>query len=113
VVRCGAPVSGLRAVIGPRIGPCCYEVDSPVVSAMRSAFGPQAESALDPSGPEHWQLDLGELAGRALLRAGLERSKVAALTDACTACDTQRFFSYRRQGADAGRLVHFIRSAAS
>jgi copper oxidase (laccase) domain-containing protein len=26
----------------------------------------------------------------------------------CTSCDAQRFHSYRRDGARAGRLVHWI-----
>ena len=45
VERAGARADRLRAAIGPSIGPCCYEVDEPVVGPLRAAF---------PSAWERW-----------------------------------------------------------
>jgi YfiH family protein len=104
----GAP---LRAVIGPHIGPCCYEVDAPVVDALRERFDRELDSCLRPSRPGHAQLDLGTLARRALALAGLADAALAILPDACTHCDPRRFHSYRRDGPRAGRLVHFVATA--
>ncbi len=101
----GAPQA---AVIGPHIGPCCYEVDAPVLEALRGRFGTALSRAQRPSRPGHVHLDLGALARHALLEAGLPAQACAALPDACTQCDATRFHSHRRDGRLAGRLVHFI-----
>ena len=36
VNRFGATVERLRMAIGPSAGPCCYEVDEPVLSRLRA-----------------------------------------------------------------------------
>jgi YfiH family protein len=82
----------LAAAIGPGIGPCCYEVGEDVAGPVRAAFG----SGLVRGG----RLDLAAAAERALRSAGCVR--VDRLRD-CTACDPERFFSHRRDGAVTGR----------
>lgn len=112
----GTDAKRLRAVIGPHIGPCCYEVDTPVLNAMRNHF-PNLQQAVTQRrtariGEEmpikNAQLDLGLLATQELLHCGLVAKHVAKIPDSCTACDAARFYSYRRDGAGTGRLVHFI-----
>jgi len=98
----------LVAVIGPHIGACCYEVDAPVLAALAPHFREELDAALRPSRPGHAWLDLGRLARIALLNAGLEASSLGSLPRACTHCDPVRFHSYRREGAAAGRLHHYI-----
>lgn len=98
----------LVAVVGPRIGACCYEIDAPVVDALRARFDVTAETALRPARPGHHFLDLGLLARLDLERAGLSANAIAVIHDCCTACDSERFHSYRRDGAKAGRLLHFV-----
>ena len=75
----------LAAVVGPGIGPCCYEI-GPEVSER---FGERART-----------LDLRALTERALRAAGVER---VAHVDLCTACDADRFFSHRRDRGLTGR----------
>jgi len=102
----------LVAGIGPHVGPCCYEVDAPVVEALRRRFGGELDAALAPSrrgGPGHFLLDLGALARAALLRVGLAVGAVGAAAVRCTSCDRDRFPSYRRDGPGAGRVVHYVR----
>jgi YfiH family protein len=96
------------AVIGPHIGPCCYEIDAPVIEALDASFPGQLEDALSPSRPGHHRLDLGRLARIALERGGVDSPCIGTLEDSCTFCDPDRFHSYRRDGPAAGRLVHFI-----
>jgi len=98
----------LVAAIGPHIGACCYEVDDPVLEALAPTFGRDLAAALRPARPGHAWLDLGRLARTALLRAGLAPAALGVLPRACTRCDPVRFHSYRREGASAGRLHHFI-----
>jgi hypothetical protein len=98
----------LVAVVGPHIGPCCYEVDAPVLESLEECFDRDLAPALRPARAGHAYLDLGALAGRALERAGLPRAAVKNLPDTCTYCQPERFHSFRRDGARAGRLTHWI-----
>lgn len=98
----GADPADLIAVIGPHIGPCCYEVDAPVREAISEpgVFRPAKR-------PDHYFLDLWELNAQQLVRAGVLRESVFRV-GACTACDPGRYLSYRRDGA-GGRMLHFVR----
>lgn len=82
----------LAAVIGPGIGPCCYEVGDDIADAYRAHFGAGALRGRN--------LDLWTVAECVLRAAGVE--SVERL-DLCTACDPTRFFSHRRDGPITGR----------
>jgi polyphenol oxidase len=98
----GAEPSELRAAIGPHIGPCCYEVDGPVVGAIEE----QDRDVLTPARAGHAYLSLLELNRRQLIRAGLTADSIACVPG-CTSCDA-RFESYRRDRA-AGRMLTYVR----
>jgi len=96
----------IMAAVGPAIGKCCYEVDSPVAEAFRkSAIG------LDffdiEREPEKWRLDLGAANFRLLLDAGLTESNIS-ISRLCVSCEHDLFFSYRRDNGDTGRQMGFI-----
>ena len=80
------------ALIGPDIGPCCYEVGEEVAAPFRRAFG----MGLYRDG----KLDLWGAAERALRAAGVAR---VDRVDLCTACNPDRFFSHRRDDGLTGR----------
>jgi len=101
-------LAGAAAVIGPRVGAGCYEVDAPVVEGLSRRFAGALDAALAATRAGHWQLDLASLARVDLARGGLAEDRVAALAGACTACDAQRFHSYRRDGPGSGRLFHWV-----
>src|SRR5919201_2664862 len=82
----------LAAVIGPGIGPCCYEVGEEVAGAFRERFGDGVLAGRN--------LDLPEAAGRALREAGVDD---VHRTGGCTACEPECFFSHRRDGGVTGR----------
>ncbi len=108
-LRAGLPAhTKLLAAVGPCIGACCYEIDRPVIDAMTRRFPDDAEAALTPVRGEHARLDLARLVRVDLVRAGLAREAVGGFEAACTFCDPERFHSYRRDGAGAGRLLHWI-----
>lgn len=102
------------AVVGPCIAACCYEVDAPVVEPLRQRFGKELASAVHPSERSgHWMLDLGRLALVDLERCGIAARNRSRLRDACTRCDPHRFHSYRRDGQEAGRLLHWVQAHPS
>ena len=108
-LRRSDPAAEWVAVIGPHIGPCCYEVDAPVLDALRQPLGEASVAAAStPTRPGHVRIDLGALTAEALARAGVARAQIARLPACCTRCDAERFHSYRRDGARAGRLIHHI-----
>lgn len=97
----GAPPSRLRAIIGPAIRACCFEVGPEVVAAFREHGHEVDRFATRPSGAERPYLDL-PLANRLQLHeAGLQEDAIedAAL---CTRCQPV-FHSYRREGPGVGR----------
>ncbi len=101
-------ITGASAVIGPRVGSGCYEIDAPVAEALARRFAGAVDTALVATRPGHWQLDLATLACVDLVRSGVAADRVAALAGVCTACDAERFHSYRRDGPRSGRLFHWI-----
>jgi YfiH family protein len=113
MVRAAAPRGRVTAVIGPHIGPCCYEVDSPVTERLRVRFAEMMDSVLAPVDPDHAMLDLGALVRAELIRAGVRPTEVGSFPQACTCCDAMRFHSHRRDGARAGRLLHWIAATAA
>jgi YfiH family protein len=80
------------AVIGPTIGPCHYEVGEEVAEAVAS--GSQA-GAVTERREGRLFLDLRRTAERSLRAAGLRGVEIS---DLCTACLPERFFSHRRDG---------------
>ncbi len=101
-----APGEAVRAALGPAIGGCCYEVDAPVLEALRARYGAGLDAALAPARAGHALLDLGRVVAHALARAGV--AEIGEAARACTRCDAARFHSFRRDGAAAGRLVHWV-----
>lgn len=98
--------SEILAAIGPRVGPCCYEVDAPVIDALRHHDPDSLAAATAPSRRGHAWLDLGAIAEAALRRGGVAALEVQ--DDVCTACDTGRFYSVRAEGPNTGRLLHWV-----
>jgi len=77
----------LAAVVGPAIGPCCYEV------------GPEVSQLFDEDLTADGKLDLWAAAERELRRAGVERVERVEL---CTRDHPELFFSHRRDGRARG-----------
>jgi YfiH family protein len=99
----GGTPADFVAAIGPAIGPCCYEVDRPVIEPLSRAFPDAWTAWARPAGSGKWMLDLWR-ANEDQLRAGGIRPERIDNPRFCTACRPDLFFSYRR-GRGQGRLV--------
>lgn len=125
----------LIAAIGPSIRKCCYEVGEEVVDAFCGAF-PEGEAFFHKvaATPEELRMALryqtlftlqappGHKAENsfskvhldlaAAVRYQLEHAGVPAgqifVADYCTACRTDLFYSYRKEGSLAGRIMAVI-----
>ncbi len=89
-------VEARAAAVGPGIGPCCYEVGDEVLGAFER---------LGPGLAERRMLDLRLVARRLLQRAGVESIEVS---EACTSCQPELFFSHRRDGERTGRQAGLV-----
>jgi hypothetical protein len=75
------------AVVGPAIGPCCYEV------------GPEVSARFDADLTSGRLLDLWAATERKLRDAGVA---TVERVDLCTRCNPELFFSHRRDGKPRG-----------
>jgi len=107
IAAAGVPASDLVAAIGPSIGPCCYQVDAAVYAGF-VRHGPRGEDWFTPDGPNRWRLDLWRANLAQLEAAGVPPGSISAAS-ACTADDPELWYSHRRQGAAAGRMIAAIR----
>ncbi len=87
----GTNPGDIRAAIGPNIAQCHFETDSDVPEAMRAAFGAEAEPFIEKRG-EKYHLDLKALNALALRRCGVTHID---LSEDCTYCQPNRFWSHR------------------
>lgn len=104
----GARPGDIRAAIGPAIGPCCYEVDGPVIDQVNQEFGAEAVHLLRPHRPGYSLFDLWEANRRVLLAAGIPDRNIATAR-MCTHCSPELFYSYRRaRGRPSGRMMAIV-----
>lgn len=90
----------LRAWIGPSIGACCYEVGGEVAAQFAGDF-------LRAACGGGFRLDLRAVNVSQLVGAGVPRDAIA-VHPVCTKCGGDRYASYRRDGAKAGRMIALI-----
>lgn len=94
----GCKRSDIRAAIGPNIAQCHFETDGDVPDAMLEAYGPEAEAFMERRG-EKYHLDLKGINALSLRRAGLTHIEIS---DACTYCQCDRFWSHRASQGQRG-----------
>jgi hypothetical protein len=95
----GAQPEDLRAAIGPSIGSCCYEVGPEVTQAV-SRWAPELAEAKVPT-----KIDLPAINAIQLREAGVSDVWISG---ECTYCNPGRFFSFRREHEQAGRMLSFV-----
>ena len=94
----GCDPRNIRAAIGPNIGPCCFETDRNVPVAMLERFGADAGEFIRRSG-EKYYVNLKEINALALRRAGVGQIEIS---QACTVCSHERFWSHRYTHGERG-----------
>lgn len=101
----GCRPDDLRAVIGPAIGPCCFEVGPEVPQALEEAFDAAAGAWITPGQGDRTFVDLWQANAWQLRHAGVGRVHVDTT---CTRCHRDRFYSHRGDGGRTGRFAALI-----
>lgn len=84
----------LLVALGPLIRSCCYEVGP--------EFQGRFPGCVETRGSKYF-FDLKKAIEMDLLKAGIEQKNILD-SGFCTACNTDKFFSYRKEGAQTGRI---------
>jgi YfiH family protein len=91
LVHAGASLDRSVAMVGPAIGPCCYQVGPEVAAAVGERYDRAPATTRDGA----LAIDTAAAAVQALEAAGVGSIRAAG---ECTAHQPERFFSYRRHG---------------
>lgn len=92
----------LQIFIGPSIGPCCYKVEESIMEKFAQRF-PEVMAGLG----ENNHLNLALIGKRQLEKAGVKEKNIH-LSNLCTSCRTDLFFSYRASGGRTGRQAGLV-----
>lgn len=104
--------SDILAAIGPGISRCCFETHQDVPDSLREYLGSDAEPLIHPlSQTGKYLVDLKGSNHLWLSRSGLLPEHIA-VSDACTACDPNSFWSHRRLGTLRGSMAAMIQLPA-
>ena len=94
----GCDPANIRAAIGPNISFCCFETDRDVPDAMLAALGEAAKPYILPNGDKYY-VNLKEINALWLRRAGVQEIEIS---DACTVCQSDVFWSHRVTRGERG-----------
>jgi YfiH family protein len=94
----------IHAAIGPCISQCCFETDRDVYEALNNALAEETERCAESRG-DKFMVDLKEANRLLLLKAGVRN---IAISDECTSCLPNKYWSHRRMGTDRGSQAAII-----
>ena len=94
----GCKIENIRAAIGPNIGQCHFGTDADVPQAVLEAFGPEAAAFIQQRG-EKYYIDLKQVNALCLRRCGVRHIEIS---ENCTYCESDRFWSHRVTRGDRG-----------
>ena len=99
----GCDPRNLVAGMGPGVGICCYEVDASCLEPFQEQY-PGWKHFVTPGTDGKYMLDLYTANREDGVSAGIPLRNLSR-SSLCTACHTDRLYSYRREGSQAGRML--------
>ena len=103
----GSRPGDLRVSVGPAIGACCYAVGPEVIDAWVQVAGADWRQAVREDGDGAVRFSLHAANALLLRRAGVRPGRLE-VSDVCTRCAGEHWFSHRGQGAATGRFGAMI-----
>jgi len=93
--------------IGPSIGSCCYSVKYDVYQKFSEILS-SVDEILVKNSLDTWKLDLWEANKKILEENGI-LSRNITISRLCTSCNNHKFFSYRKEKGNTGRMAALIK----
>jgi YfiH family protein len=103
----GTDPRDLIAAVGPGIRPCCFEVGAEVQAQFAAEFPGEKIWTPHPERENKFYIDLPGVIRIQLTKSGMSGKNIFELNK-CTSCHRDEFFSYRAEGAAAGRMMAVI-----
>lgn len=94
----GCLPQNIRAAIGPNIGFCCFETDRDVPDAIFALLGAESAPYITQKG-DKFHIDLKGVNACLLRKAGVLSVDIS---DHCTACNPDLYWSHRKVGSSRG-----------
>lgn len=102
----GTQPSDCQVVIGPAIGPCCFQVGPEVVEKFAKHWAGDDLTFISRSA-QGWYVDLARANSLILQGIGISDKNIFGGSH-CTCCRSQQYFSYRRDQGRTGRMAAVI-----
>lgn len=98
----GTNPEDLVCVLGPSIGPCCYEVSKDLIEKFNTIITNRDEKFYIIKESKYY-LDLWKVNELILTSCGVKKEKIVNL-NICTSCNSDKFHSYRKHNQTTKRL---------
>lgn len=104
----GAIPEDICAAIGPAIDLCCFETGPEVAQAMEELLKDDSDGVCFPVGDTgKYMVDLKETNRRRLIQLGLRENNIS-VSDECTSCNCDRYWSHRKTKGERGSQAALI-----
>ena len=103
----GCRPKDILAAVGPGIGPDCFETHEDVPNAMTAALSTAVLQHIRIKENGKFAVDLKRINAMRLEQAGLDPAHIA-VSDICTACHPDKFWSHRSLGTSRGSMAAVI-----
>jgi len=97
----------LLVALGPGIRECCFEVNEDVARLFKEAYPDKATARPHTSAPGKYLADIAAVLKIQMTQSGVSPDNQHDI-GICTCCNTREFFSWRAEGAAAGRMMAVI-----
>ncbi|MFF2482899.1 peptidoglycan editing factor PgeF [Paenibacillus sp. NPDC058071] len=114
--RYGSRLEAIRGAIGPSIGDCCYEVDSHVIERIEPLLetfdngelsGEKRNSMMKMVENGKAMVNLKQMNRQIMIKAGILPIHIE-MSQWCTGCNREYFYSHRMEGGSTGRMASWI-----
>jgi len=103
----GSNATDIYAAIGPAIGMCCYEVSNDFYSQFHIKYGDEINKFFTVNHGSKPYCNLSAMNKMFLINAGVPEKNIE-LSELCTMCNPELFFSHRKSGKKRGTMAAFI-----